>query len=268
MVNIISFNGEMIKTYNETDSKILYEQLYKDFIFNFKLIYENKILSNNDKIIFQDNISLIMVKLPTKYLIIYDFSYNEISRINIERINNINYNIKYNQVKDLLLELKSYINDEYCILSNPEVYLYSYINFDNLLNNFFSNLNLLRLLYDDYDQILDQDYKLIIIKLHSPLFFGAIKYNNNNENIVNSYLIIKCAKQKYKCIGKITNFSITFNSFNEPSFVFTINNDQTNIITFYSNIKSLYFFESSKKYYEFKTYIELEFEKANLFLNN
>ena len=239
MINIINLNGEIIKTYIEFDYKILFE----DFLFNFKLIYENKILSKNDNIIFQDNMNLTIVKLHTNYLIIYDISYNEILRINISRINNIDYNIKYNQVKDLLLELKSYINDEYCILSNPEVYIYSYINFDNSLNNFFSNLNLLRLLYDDYDQILDQDYKLIIIKLHSPSFFGAIKYNNNIENILNSYLIIKCAKQKYECVGKITDFSITFNSLNEPSYAFTINNDPNNIIKFYSNIKSLYFFE-------------------------
>ena len=64
-INLVSLDGEIIKTYIEFDCK----KLYEDFLCNFKLIYENKIVSMNDNIIFQDNISLTMIKLPTKYLI-------------------------------------------------------------------------------------------------------------------------------------------------------------------------------------------------------
>jgi len=40
-----------------------------------------------------------MIKLPTKYATVYDSNINEILKINIDRINNNKYNLKYITIK-------------------------------------------------------------------------------------------------------------------------------------------------------------------------
>jgi hypothetical protein len=125
--------------------------------------------------------------------------------------------------------------------------------------------NFIRLLYDDYDELVCCNYNIIIIKLLSPKYFGAVKKDPDNSTIKNSYLIIQCAKQKYQLIGHITDFIIEYNKFNECTYIFIIKNDPTNTIKFYMSIKSLYFFDSFEKYNEYKIYFETQIENAKSF---
>jgi hypothetical protein len=259
-INIYNLSGEIIYTYLELNESIdidkLYNNLYEKFLYNFKLIFEN-------------NITLI--KLPTQYLTIYDNYFVEIIKLNIERINNPKYNIKYYSIKDLLNDLKIYINDEYCILSQPELYIYIYtnININNIFNNTFSNTELLNLLYDDNLKILECDHKILIIKLLSPIVYGAIQILRNEldtydiKQIINSYLISKskCTKHKYKCIGKITEAYVSINKFNEKTYTFVINYDLNNIIRYFY-LDSLYFIESCDKYNDYTIYFNNEINTA------
>jgi len=261
-IDIININGEIILSYNNLlliNNKLLINKLYNDFICNFKLIYQNEILSFDDNIVFTENTNIILVKLPTNYLIVYHNDLNnEIFKHNLKRL----YNKNDKSIKSFLNDFKLYINDEYCFLSYPEIYIYSYINNNNLINSFADNF-LIYLLYDDFDKILDCDYKIIIIKLLSPIYFGAIKKKHDDDTIKNSYLINKSCKYKYNCIGKINEYNIEYNNFTEPIYTFVIDN----LILRYMNIDSLYFFDTLDQYNEFKLYFDTEITKYTNMLN-
>ena len=193
---------------------LIYNILYEKFNYNFKLVYENRILLINEKIQLDNSsneLNINIIHLPTNYLTVYDENNKEIIKINVTRI--LNDNVKYKKIIDLLNDLKIYMNDEYCILSNPELYIYSYINTDNSINFNFSNTNLKHLLYDLDFTILDINYTINVIKLLSPIYFDGTN-NTNPNNVVNSYLISKCTKKKYKFDGLITNYNIEINNSN------------------------------------------------------
>jgi hypothetical protein len=265
-VNILNLSGEIIYTYKYiiNSQKELNKRLKDTVLFNFKLVF-------NDIITDSEYINVTLIQLPTKYLRIYDTSFNEIIKLNIDMIKSpIKYGIyhKYKTINNLLNELKMYINDEYCILSQPELYIYCYINTNYTLNKSFNDINLVNLLYDDDQKILDCDYKIIIINLSSPVIYGAIKIPDNINNIKNYYLISKCAMYKYKCIGPITDCYTETNNFYEITYVFIINNDLNNPIKYFKNIDQLFFINSFDKYNEFKSYFNNEIQKNQQFFLN
>ena len=270
--NVLKIDNEIYLHENDKsilqyiDNKInvcIYNILYNKFNFNFNLVYKNRVLLINENIILddpQDELNIYIIYLPTNYLTVYNENNKEIIKINVTHIlnNNYIYNFKYRRIIHILNDLQIYMNDEYCILSNPELYIYSYINTDNSISFDVSNTNLKYLLYDlDFTE-LDTNYTINVIKLLSPIYFEGTK-NVTPENIVNSYLISKCAKKKYKFDGLITDYNIEINKFNEKIHIFTINNNH--IISYFQSIESLYFMPTLEKYEEYKTYFLLNTEK-------
>jgi hypothetical protein len=262
VINLIGISGNTIKTYIDENLKIkkLYEKVCDDILHNFSLVIDNKILSIHDDIIITEDVNITTVLLPTNFLvvsIIKDNYITEILKFNITRI------INEYKIIDFLNHLKMYINDDYCILSNPELYIYSYINHNNEFINSFTELNFIHLLYDDFNKILDCNYKICIIELLSPIHFGAFHKESTDLNFKNLYLIIKCCKQKYKFIGEILNYKCYYNKFNEPTFEFLINDTPNYDIKFFMSIKGLYFFDSYEKYNHYKNYFDKKIIDVN-----
>lgn len=287
MINIVEFTGDILLsiTNNEfTNISNLYKLVEVNLIYNFKLVYLNEILNNDSHIIFDNTIDIYIniVKLPTNFLTVYLHG-KEIIKININKLSNVflsnrsddlcveknilsNKIIENFKIKDFMNEILYHINDfdNYCILSNPELFMYSYINIDNTVNRFYGDKILEYLLHDDYDKIVDCNYNIYIIKLLLPTQYGAIKNitcheESNTNKWINSYLIAKCSMQKYKFLGLITNYTIEINNFNETTHIFTINNN--NIVKYFLKIDSLYFFLNYKQYNEYKNYFDNEISK-------
>jgi len=261
IINILTFGGDIIYSLEVIIDFIFINDIFlklNDIILeNYNLLNGYIILENNSKIILLDIdiLNLTLVKLPTRYLYVYKQD-QILKKININRMLNITINDFYNQ-------LKEYINEEYCLLSNPEIYIYQHVCIDNSVSVYCKLHNLISLLYDDYNKVLDIDYKIIIINLLSPIYYGALKYITNCKN---HYLICKCTQLKYKCVGLITDYYIEKFKFNEHH-VFTINNDTTNLLR-YEGIQSLYFMKTEEDYNKYKTYFETEInngkEKINI----
>jgi hypothetical protein len=198
IINLIGMTGDIIKTYIEHENikiKNLYEKVYNDILYNFKLLIDNTILSIHDDIVFKENVNITIIILPTNFLSVYaieDNNNKEILKFNITRISN---NYKCYKIKDFLNQLKMYITNEFCILSRPELYIYSYITYNNQLSNSFTEMDFINLLYDDYNVILDCNYKICIIELLSPIYFGATHKESTDLNLKNLYLIIKCCEK-------------------------------------------------------------------------
>ena len=100
----------------------------------------------------------------------------------------------------------------------------------------------------------------------SPIYFGATHKESTDLNLKNLYLIIKCCKQKYKCIGKILDYNIYYNKFNEPTFNFLINGDPNYNIKLFMTMKSVYFFDSYEKYNRYKNYFDQKIYNVQKYL--
>jgi hypothetical protein len=259
----------VINTYDEIynnkykDNLNLHLKLFDDFIDNFKLVLNDKILMIDDKIIFDEIVTITLVKLPTNFLTIYDLGLNELLKINIDRIKNFYHIIPTFRIKDIFNIMESFINEEHCILSYPELYIYSYINIDNSITKNYCDRSIKYLLYDDFDNILDCNYSILIIELLSPKYFGGYNLTEYSpNNIINNYLIVKCCKHKYECKGLVTNFYIEVNNFGETIYIFIINNDINNSIKYFMYINYLYFINSYDKFIEYKNYLDNEINKG------